>query len=74
MNGMITRRGFVSGALLASAGALVPSAFAAKKVKKRKVQIGHTGIAWSGRQTEDAIASISSLGFYWFETFGNTLM
>jgi inosose dehydratase len=70
---MITRRGFVSGALLASAGALVPSAFAAK-TKKRKIQIGHTGITWSGRQTEAAITSISSLGFYGFETFGDTML
>ena len=71
---MITRRGFVSGVLLASAAVMAGPAFAAKKVKKRKVQIGHTGITWSGKQTEDAIASISSLGFYGFETFGDTLM
>jgi len=69
----MNRRDFVSGALLASAGALAHPLFAAK-TKKRKIQIGHTGITWSGRQTEDAIASISSLGFYGFETFGDTLI
>jgi inosose dehydratase len=69
----MTRRSFVSGALLASAGALGGHAFAAK-VKRRRLQIGHTGITWSNRQVEDAIAGIASLGFYGFETFGDTLV
>ena len=46
----------------------------AAKVKKRKIHIGYTGITWSNRQLEDAIAGAASLGFYRFETFGDNLM
>jgi inosose dehydratase len=41
--------------------------------KARHIQIGHTGITWSNDQVEQAIADISSLGFYGFETFGQVL-
>ncbi len=73
MNGMITRRGFVSGALLASAGGLAHPVFAAK-AKKRKLLVGHTGITWSNDHVEDAVTGIASLGFYGFETFGDILV
>ena len=59
---------------MASAAAMARPAFA-KKVKKRKIEIGHTGITWSGRQgTQQAVTDISSLGFYGFETFGDTML
>jgi inosose dehydratase len=73
VNGMITRRGFVSGALLASAGALAHPVFAAK-AKERKLHVGHTGITWSNDHVEDAVTGIASLGFYGFETFGDILV
>src|SRR5579864_5334271 len=73
VNGMMTRRDFVSGALLASAGALAQPVFAAK-AKERKMHVGHTGITWSNDHVEDAVAGISSLGFYGFETFGDILV
>jgi inosose dehydratase len=73
MNEVITRRGFVSGALLVSAGVLVPPVFAAK-AKERKLHIGHTGITWPNDQVADAVAGIASLGFYGFETFGDNLV
>jgi inosose dehydratase len=73
VNGVITRRGFVSGALLVSAGALAPPMFAAK-VKEHKLHIGHTGITWPNDQVADAVAGIASLGFYGFETFGDNLI
>ena len=46
----------------------------AAKVKKRKVQVGHTGITWRNDQVEAAITSIASLGYYGFETFGDNLV
>lgn len=73
MDGVITRRGFISGALLTSAAALAPRAVASE-AKGRKLHIGHTGITWSNDQVEDAIAGIASLGFYGFETFGDVLV
>ena len=75
MDRTISRRSFVSGALMASAAVMAGPAFAAKKVKKRKIEIGHTGITWPGRQgTEQAVTDVSSLGFYGFETFGDTML
>jgi len=73
MASMMTRRSFLSNAALASAGAAAYPMFAAK-VKKRKVQVGHTGITWRNDQVEAAIASIASLGYWGFETFGDNLI
>lgn len=73
MKRTITRRGFVSGVLMAAAGALVPPMFAAK-AKKRKLNIGHTGITWPNDQVAEAVADTASLGFYGFETFGDNLI
>ena len=73
MTGRITRRCFLSSATLASAGLAVSPMFAAR-TRQRKLHVGHTGITWSNRQVEDAIASISALGFYGFETFGDNLI
>lgn len=73
VDGGMTRRSFVSGALMASAGALTLPAFAAK-AKERELQIGHTGITWRNDQVADAVAGIASLGFYGFETFGDNLV
>jgi inosose dehydratase len=69
----ITRRRFLSTAALASAGAAIHPAFAAA-AKKRKLHVGHTGITWRNDQVADAIASIASLGYYGFETFGDNLI
>src|SRR5215469_322046 len=70
---MMTRRRFLSSAALVSAGAAAYPMFAAK-AKKRKLQVGHTGITWRNTQVEDAVAGIASLGFYGFETFGDNLI
>ena len=73
MTSMMTRRRFLSSAALASASVAAYPVFAAE-TKKRKIQIGHTGITWRNDQVEDAIASVASLGFYGFETFGDNLI
>ena len=70
---MITRRQFLSNAALASAAAAAYPMFGAK-AKKRKVQVGHTGITWRNDQVEAAVTSIASLGYYGFETFGDNLI
>ena len=46
------------------------SLFAAKK---RKIQIGYTGITWPNSKQDDAIHDIGGLGFYGYETFGEVL-
>jgi inosose dehydratase len=67
----ITRRAVTKSLLLGAAAAALPTPMVAAKV--RHVQIGHTGITWSNDQVEQAIADISNLGFYGFETFGQVL-
>lgn len=68
MKQIISRREFARTLAAASAAAALPaSLFAAKK---RKIQIGHTGITWQNADIATAIADVSSLGFYGFETFG----
>lgn len=71
MERKITRRAVTKSLLLGAAEAALPTPMVAAKV--RHVQIGHTGITWSNDQVEQAIADISSLGFYGFETFGQVL-
>jgi len=69
---MITRRGFVSGALLASAGALAHPV--SQQRQRTQTARWHTGITWSNDHVEDAVTGIASLGFYGFETFGDILV
>jgi len=70
---IVTRRNFIYGAALASACAAVRPILATK-TKHRNIQIGHTGITWPNTAIDQAIASIASLGFYGFETFGDVLV
>jgi inosose dehydratase len=67
----LTRRAVTQSLLLGAAAAALPTPMVAAKA--RNVQIGHAGITWSNDQVEQAIADISSLGFYGFETFGQVL-
>jgi inosose dehydratase len=68
----LTRRTFLSSAILASAGFAAGPAFSAP-VKNRKIHIGHTGITWRNSDVDQAVQDVSSLGFYGFETFGDVL-
>jgi inosose dehydratase len=63
----VTRRGF--GRFLGLATALKASL---GSTPLRPLKIGHTGITW-GDDMETAIADVSKLGYYGFETFGNVL-
>jgi inosose dehydratase len=68
MKQIVSRREFARTlAACAAAAAMPASLFAAKK---QKIRIGHTGITWQNSQIATAIADVSSLGFYGFETFG----
>ena len=67
----VTRRDFVRGLAVSAAAATLPLSLHA--MKKRHVNIGHTGITWRNRDIEQAITDVSDLGFYGFETFGNVL-
>lgn len=68
---MITRRSFLSTAAMASAALAVPAALG--EVKKRTIQLGHTGITWPNNEADQAVQAIASLGFFGFETFGDVL-
>lgn len=72
VDSMMNRRGFLYGAALASMSAAVRPVLAAP-TKQRNIHVGHTGITWPNTQVDQAIASIGSLGFYGFETFGDVL-
>ncbi len=67
-----TRRNFVRGFVISAAAAVLPSPLLA--MKKRQIQIGHTGITWRNNEIEQAIADVSSQGFYGFETFDSVLL
>jgi inosose dehydratase len=69
MKQFATRREFVRGLALSAAAATLPSTVLA--MKKRHINIGHTGITWRNNDMEHAITDVSDLGFYGFETFGN---
>jgi inosose dehydratase len=73
MDVMMSRRSFMRCAVAAGTVAAAGQCFAAK-AKQRNIKIGHTGITWRNDQVDDAIASIASLGFYGFETFGDVLV
>ena len=66
-----TRRGFIRGFALSAAAAALPSSLLA--MQKRNIQIGHTGITWRNSEIAQAIADVSSQGFYGFETFDSVL-
>jgi inosose dehydratase len=68
----LSRRKFLSRSALAAAGLATSPAFSAQG-KKRNIHVGHTGITWRNSEVDQAIESISSLGFYGFETFGEVL-
>jgi inosose dehydratase len=71
LNRYLSRRTFLSQSALAAASLATMPAFAAQK--KRSIHLGHTGITWRNTEVDQAIESISSLGFYGFETFGEVL-
>ena len=71
MNRNLSRRTFLSQSALAAASLATVPAFAGQK--KRNIHVGHTGITWRNTEVDQAIESISSLGFYGFETFGDVL-
>jgi inosose dehydratase len=64
----ITRRDFTRTIAAGFAAAILPTKLFA--TKKRKIKIGHTGITWQNSDIAQAIADVSSQGFYGFETFG----
>jgi inosose dehydratase len=67
----IDRRTFAKSLAMAAAAAALPAPLLA--AKKRKVQVGHTGITWPNREVETAITQVSGLGFYGFEPFSQIL-
>ncbi|NUQ31117.1 MAG: sugar phosphate isomerase/epimerase [Acidobacteriaceae bacterium] len=67
-----TRRELLFGAAGMTAAAVCPPLFAAP-ARKLQIHIGYTGITWKNDQIEQAVDSVSSLGFYGFETFGDVL-
>ena len=71
MKQYVNRREFMRGLAISTAAAALPLSLHA--LKKRHVNIGHTGITWRNRDIEQAITDVSGLGFYGFETFGNVL-
>jgi inosose dehydratase len=64
----ITRRDFAKTVAAGFAAAVLPTETFASK--RRKIEIGHTGITWQNSDIAQAIADVSSQGFYGFETFG----
>jgi inosose dehydratase len=85
----LTRRNFGQAALGAAAAPLLPAALAQQTAPApgrgrgafaphppRNMKIGHTGITWprgDGGPADQAIKDIGSLGYWGFETFGETL-
>jgi len=71
------RRSFVRLACMGGAAALLAPnlAFEFEEAKKRKLNIGATGILWgySANNLEQSLKDISSLGYHGFETFGNVI-
>jgi inosose dehydratase len=67
----LTRRAVTKTLVLGAVAMALPTSLSAART--RHVKIGHTGITWPNDQVEEAIADISSLGFYGFETFGPVL-
>lgn len=67
MKDTIDRRTFLG----VAAGLICEAGFRALGAPARRLKFGHTGITW--RQPPQAIQDIAALGFYGFETFGDTL-
>lgn len=72
MNFALSRRKFLSQSAMVSL-ALASKSVLSDPVKKRNLPIGYTGITWRNTEVDQAIQSVSSLGFYGFETFGDVL-
>lgn len=72
MNQILSRRTFLTRSALAAGAFATRPAFAVQG-KKRNIPVGHTGITWRNSDVDQAIPSLSSLGFYGFETFGEVL-
>lgn len=68
MKQIIRRREFTKAVAASVAATALPTALFA--MKKRDIQIGHTGITWPNKDIAVAITDISSEGFFGFETFG----
>jgi inosose dehydratase len=68
----LTRRDFLTSAAYTSAMLAAAPGFAAS-TRQRKIHIGYTGITWMNGDVTQAIQTVSSLGFYGFETFGDVL-
>lgn len=56
---------------MAAITTLAPATMLAER--KRKVQVGHTGITWPNAKADQAIHDIGQLGFYGYETFGEVI-
>ncbi|HTH83285.1 MAG TPA: TIM barrel protein [Mucilaginibacter sp.] len=65
------RRDFMRLAGIAGAAALAAPSFAFEAAKKRRHQIGATGILWG--PVEPALKDIAALGYVGYETFGSTI-
>ncbi|MDX6457119.1 MAG: inosose dehydratase [Acidobacteriaceae bacterium] len=65
----ISRRTFCKGLTMTAAVSMAQGPMPGS----RHIAIGHTGITWQNRDVANAIADISSQGFYGFETFGDVL-
>lgn len=72
MSSIYTRRDLLAAIAATTAMQVTRPAYAAFS-KKTGIPIGYTGITWLNDQVEQAIQTISSLGFYGFETFGDVL-
>lgn len=72
MTRFFTRRDLLASLAAATAMQAAKPSLAALS-RRPGIRVGHTGITWKNDQVDLAIQSISSLGFYGFETFGDVL-
>ncbi|MBS1801513.1 MAG: TIM barrel protein [Acidobacteria bacterium] len=72
MSRMFTRRDVLASLAAVAAMQVAQSGLAAPP-RKLRTHVGYTGITWRNDQVDLAIQSVSSLGFYGFETFGDVL-
>jgi inosose dehydratase len=74
INSRISRRSFLAHAAMGTtASFLIPDSLLHAMPKRNSINIGYTGITWDNDHVQDAIESVSSLGFYGFETFADVL-
>jgi len=59
--------------IAATAAMYSTSPIFAANSKKMRMDIGYTGITWMNSQVDQAVQTVSSLGFFGFETFGDVL-